>query len=387
MILGTAGHIDHGKTTLVRALTGVDTDRLPEEKRRGITIDLGFAPARARGRRHARRGRRAGTRGVRAHDGRRRDGHRPRAARRRRRRRRDAADARAPRDPLAARRARGRRRAHEGDLVDEEWLALVQEDVRAALRGIAARRRADRPGVGDDGRRPRRAARRARRRGAPASARARRRPVPPADRPRVHREGNRHRRHGHRVVAARSPAMPPCACCPPTSRCACADCRRTAARWTACRPAIAPPSRSPAWSSAQVARGTCWCRASAWRATRVLRADVALLADAPRAAGAALARAPASRHQRGVGARVVVARRHAGAGRARLRARGARRADRRARRRPVRAALPRRRWPRSAAASSSTRCAPARARAWPSEDRARRHAARRVVSTKRARRA
>lgn len=43
MIIGTAGHIDHGKTTLVRALTGVDTDRLPEEKARGITIDLGFA--------------------------------------------------------------------------------------------------------------------------------------------------------------------------------------------------------------------------------------------------------------------------------------------------------------------------------------------------------
>jgi selenocysteine-specific elongation factor len=44
LILGTAGHIDHGKTTLVRALTGVDTDRLPEEKARGITIELGFAP-------------------------------------------------------------------------------------------------------------------------------------------------------------------------------------------------------------------------------------------------------------------------------------------------------------------------------------------------------
>jgi selenocysteine-specific elongation factor len=43
LVVGTAGHIDHGKTTLVRALTGVDTDRLPEEKRRGITIDLGFA--------------------------------------------------------------------------------------------------------------------------------------------------------------------------------------------------------------------------------------------------------------------------------------------------------------------------------------------------------
>ncbi len=43
VVLGTAGHIDHGKTSLVHALTGVDTDRLPEEKRRGITIELGFA--------------------------------------------------------------------------------------------------------------------------------------------------------------------------------------------------------------------------------------------------------------------------------------------------------------------------------------------------------
>ena len=43
LILGTAGHIDHGKTSLVKALTGTDTDRLPEEKARGITIDLGFA--------------------------------------------------------------------------------------------------------------------------------------------------------------------------------------------------------------------------------------------------------------------------------------------------------------------------------------------------------
>src|SRR5215471_13498653 len=43
MIIGTAGHIDHGKTTLVRALTGVDTDRLKEEKARGISIELGYA--------------------------------------------------------------------------------------------------------------------------------------------------------------------------------------------------------------------------------------------------------------------------------------------------------------------------------------------------------
>lgn len=44
VVVGTAGHVDHGKTTLVRRLTGVDTDRLPEEKQRGLTIDLGFAP-------------------------------------------------------------------------------------------------------------------------------------------------------------------------------------------------------------------------------------------------------------------------------------------------------------------------------------------------------
>jgi selenocysteine-specific elongation factor len=44
VVLGTAGHIDHGKTALIRALTGVETDRLPEEQARGITISLGFAP-------------------------------------------------------------------------------------------------------------------------------------------------------------------------------------------------------------------------------------------------------------------------------------------------------------------------------------------------------
>ncbi|TML62313.1 MAG: selenocysteine-specific translation factor, partial [Actinobacteria bacterium] len=44
LVLGTAGHIDHGKTWLVRALTGKDTDRLPEEQARGISIELGYAP-------------------------------------------------------------------------------------------------------------------------------------------------------------------------------------------------------------------------------------------------------------------------------------------------------------------------------------------------------
>ena len=42
-VVATAGHVDHGKSTLVRALTGTDTDRLAEEKERGLTIDLGFA--------------------------------------------------------------------------------------------------------------------------------------------------------------------------------------------------------------------------------------------------------------------------------------------------------------------------------------------------------
>ncbi len=43
MVVATAGHIDHGKTSLVKALTGMETDRLKEEKQRGITIELGFA--------------------------------------------------------------------------------------------------------------------------------------------------------------------------------------------------------------------------------------------------------------------------------------------------------------------------------------------------------
>ncbi|MDO4540396.1 MAG: selenocysteine-specific translation elongation factor [Syntrophomonadaceae bacterium] len=53
LIIGTAGHIDHGKTTLVKALTGRDTDRLKEEKQRGISIELGFAPFELPGGQHA----------------------------------------------------------------------------------------------------------------------------------------------------------------------------------------------------------------------------------------------------------------------------------------------------------------------------------------------
>ena len=111
LTVGTAGHIDHGKTWLVRALTGKDTDRLPEEKERGISIDLGYAPL------DLPDGTRLSLIDVPGHErfirnmvaGATRD--RPLPARDRRRRGRPAADARAPRDPAAARDRARRRRA------------------------------------------------------------------------------------------------------------------------------------------------------------------------------------------------------------------------------------------------------------------------------------
>ena len=181
VILGTAGHIDHGKTALVRALTGVDTDRLPEEKARGITIELGFAPLDLPDGTAARRGRRARPRGARAHDGGGRRGHRPRAAGRGGRRGRDAADARAPRDLRAARHPRAAwsrsprstwRTRDVAELAEEEVAALL---ARTPLAGAPIVRVSSHDRRGD-----RRAARRARRRsrpradGAHAAQRARR---------------------------------------------------------------------------------------------------------------------------------------------------------------------------------------------------------------------
>lgn len=133
MIIGTAGHIDHGKTTLVRALTGVDTDRLPEEKRRGITIELGFAPLTldgigtvgvvdVPGHEAFVRTMVAGATGIDlalvviAAD----EGLMPQT-----------------REHLAILRLLGVSRGvvalTKADLVDEEWLALVEEDVRDAI--------------------------------------------------------------------------------------------------------------------------------------------------------------------------------------------------------------------------------------------------------------
>ena len=148
-----AGHIDHGKTALIRALTGVDTDRLPEERAAGSrsssatrSLALPCGPA-------AVGGRRARPRALRAHDGGRRHRDRPVPDDDRRRRRRDAADAR------ARRRARRRSASSAGvvavtksDLADPE-LALLEATSCSRGRG--------RGRLGADRRRPRRAAGRA----------------------------------------------------------------------------------------------------------------------------------------------------------------------------------------------------------------------------------
>ena len=167
LTVGTAGHVDHGKTWLVRALTGKDTDRLPEEQQRGISIDLGYAPLELPdGRRlslvdvpgHERfvRNMVAGATGIDLFllviD----------AARGR-----AAADARAPRDPPAARDRARRRRGDEGRRCRRgDARARGRGGARARARGRGRRRqREDRRGA-------RRAARGARAR-RPANATAR----------------------------------------------------------------------------------------------------------------------------------------------------------------------------------------------------------------------
>ena len=113
MIVGTSGHIDHGKTALVRALTGVDTDRLKEEKARGISIELGYRLHAAIRWPRAGLCRRAGTRTLRGSHGGRRHGDRLRAAGDRGGRRTDAADRGTSRHPRVPRRARRRGRTHQ----------------------------------------------------------------------------------------------------------------------------------------------------------------------------------------------------------------------------------------------------------------------------------
>ena len=138
LTVGTAGHIDHGKTWLVRALTGKDTDRLPEEKERGISIDLGYAPLELPD------GRRLSVIDVPGHERFVRNmvagasGHRPLPARDRRDRGRTAADARAPGDPPAAR-DRGRRRRRDQGRRGRHGHARARASTRRASSSPGAR--------------------------------------------------------------------------------------------------------------------------------------------------------------------------------------------------------------------------------------------------------
>ena len=93
VVVGTAGHIDHGKTRLLHALTGIDADRLPEEQRRGMTIDVGYAHLDSRGRHIDRFRRRPRSRQAGRQHARRSGRDRCGDARRRRRRRPARADA------------------------------------------------------------------------------------------------------------------------------------------------------------------------------------------------------------------------------------------------------------------------------------------------------
>ena len=201
LTLGTAGHIDHGKTALIRALTGVDTDRLPEERERGISIELGYAPLDAAVRAAAVGGRRARPRALRAHDGRRRDRDRPVPDGRRRRRRRDAADARARGRAGGARRdARASWRSRRPTSPTRRARCAEAAELLPGAEAVAVSAR-----TGDGARRAARRARRAPRPGCRA-ARAPAAPLRAARRPRVHDPRRRDGGHRHAVVGQRRAA-------------------------------------------------------------------------------------------------------------------------------------------------------------------------------------
>ena len=201
MIVATAGHIDHGKTTLVKALTGVDTDRLPEEKARGISIDLGFAYWQDRRRRligfvdvpgHERfiRNMLAGVCGIDyvmlivAAD----DGVMPQTdrapAHRRSAQRQRAASPSSPRPTASRPSASAEVVAGVRACSPTRALAAIPVLPVSAISGDGIEALRD-----DIGRRRR----------AHAAARTRRAPFPLRDRPRVHHRRQRHRRHRHGV--------------------------------------------------------------------------------------------------------------------------------------------------------------------------------------------
>ncbi|SQA98829.1 SelB translation factor [Cedecea neteri] len=132
MIIATAGHVDHGKTTLLQALTGVNADRLPEEKKRGMTIDLGYAywpqpDGRVIGFIDV-----PGTKNFCQHAGGRRR-HRSCAAGHCLRRRRDGANPRASGDFTADGQPADNRRANQSRPGERRRIAEVRDEVAALL--------------------------------------------------------------------------------------------------------------------------------------------------------------------------------------------------------------------------------------------------------------
>ena len=207
VVVGTAGHIDHGKTTLLRALTGIDADRLPEERRRGMTIDVGYAHLALRRRHRARLRRRPRARPAgRQHARRRGRDRRGDARRRRRRRRRARRRASTSRCSTRSGSAHGIAVVTKIDAVEPARVAEVVDDVDRLLRRHVARRLAGpRRLVGLAAPGSPRSGPRSRPSGI-ASPRARREAAWPAAsrrRPRLHGQGPRRRRDRH---APRRPA-------------------------------------------------------------------------------------------------------------------------------------------------------------------------------------
>ena len=310
MIVGTAGHIDHGKTALVRALTGVDTDRLKEEKARGITIDLGFAYLPAPDGVVLGFVDVPGPRALRAQHAGRRDRHRFRAARRRGRRRRHAADARASRHRRPARHRARHRRADQGrPRRRSSALPRSRREIAQVLAATRPRRRGHRAGLDRDGRGHRRA------RGsllfeaaARHAARARGRALPSRGRPLVHARRRRHGRDRHGAVGRGLGRRPRAASARPDSPRASARSTRRTGRSSAGRPASAARSTSPARASARMrsARGDVVLDPELHAPTARIDATLRLLAS--RDAGRSANGLPVRLHHAAaeVGARIVL---------------------------------------------------------------------------------
>ena len=272
LTVGTAGHIDHGKTTLVEALTGKNTDRLPEEQERGISIDLGYAPLElpdgtqlsvvdVPGHERFVRTMVAGATGIDlfllvidANEGARPQTH----------------------EHLAILRLLGIERGvvalTKADLVDEETLELARAEAEELVPGAPVVAVSARTGAGLDELRAALAS--------IAAERAARRCADPAlRRSRVHAARDRHGRDRNALVRARSAKATSCGSA--GAPCACAACRCTTAPSSARRPGSALPSRCPASSGASSGAATRSSRPGAYPSS--YRLDIALepLAEIP----------------------------------------------------------------------------------------------------------